>query len=57
MSKTLIKLIKESVKKAREVPEGPLINYVPPGSNIIINPIVSSGAQAPAGLRPSPDTK
>jgi hypothetical protein len=55
--RALIALIKETAKEAAEkAPVGPLINYVPPGSNIIINPIVDSNGANASGLKPT-DTK
>jgi hypothetical protein len=55
MSRPLIQLIKETAKAA-QVPVGPLINYNPPGSAIIINPIVDGSGTAPSGIKPI-DTK
>lgn len=51
-NKRLIGLIKEATKKARQLPMGPLINYQPPGSMIIINPLIPTVANAPDGIKP-----
>lgn len=55
----LIKTIKESVKEAATAkpqlppgyPQVPLINYMPPGVPVIINPIVDT-ANVPQGPKP-----